>query len=60
MISSSEEPGMKKQKQKQKKQQNLREALEKLFCPNQKSCLESDCFLLKLGKESFWAYNRRF
>ena len=39
--------------------QNLREALEKLFCPNQKSCLESDCFLLKLGKESFSAYSWR-
>ena len=60
MISSSEEPGMKKQKQKQKKQQNLREDLEKLLCFNQKSCLESvRLFSTQTGKREFLSLQQK-
>ena len=60
MISSSEEPGMKKQKQKKKNQQNLREDLEKLLCFNQKSCLESvRLFSTQTGKREFLSLQQK-
>ena len=59
MISSSEEPGRKK-KQKNKKQQNLREDLEKLLCLNQKSCLESvRLFSTQTGKREFLSLQQK-
>ena len=41
--------------------QNLREALEKLLCPNQKSCLESvRLFSTQTGKREFLSLQQKF